>query len=246
MKPRERSTENYEDALFNLLMNEFAEQEGLRLLAENERLKAAGNIPEETDRRCRDTIRRELSKRRRRAMRDTAFRTAKTAACILIYLTVLWWGLTAVKTLDGETAGGRIAAAENPDGSQYYAAIRDALAAYGLDGVPVPLWYPQDVEMEGLDVYNNNFSIMFYASFGNENGKSLFFSAAYDWEDHGRRRDTPEAAEAYTSGTKTFHILTNGDTLSAVWAEDQICITIEGNLTVEEVKAMIDSMQLDS
>ncbi len=39
MTQREQLRDNYEDALFALLMDEFAEREGERLLEKNERLK---------------------------------------------------------------------------------------------------------------------------------------------------------------------------------------------------------------
>ena len=39
MTKRERLLEEYEDSLFALIMDEFAEEEGKRLLEENERLK---------------------------------------------------------------------------------------------------------------------------------------------------------------------------------------------------------------
>lgn len=40
MTKREKLLEQYEDALFSLLMDEFAESEGKAALEENERLKA--------------------------------------------------------------------------------------------------------------------------------------------------------------------------------------------------------------
>ena len=52
---RQQLLENYEDALFALLMDDFAEREGEKLKAENERLKQdpAAQPPEELDQKCR-------------------------------------------------------------------------------------------------------------------------------------------------------------------------------------------------
>ena len=54
MTRHEKLLENYEDALFALLMDEVAEQEGKRFLAENEQLKQnkKSAIPAEVDKRC--------------------------------------------------------------------------------------------------------------------------------------------------------------------------------------------------
>ena len=48
--------------------------------------------------------------------------------------------------------------------------------------------------------------------------------------------------EQYTSGGKTFYIFSNDDTITAVWADGLVRETIMGNLTVEEVKKIIDSI----
>lgn len=54
----EQLLENYEDALFSLFMERVAEEEGKRLLEENERLKHNPDaaVPKELDERCHKTI----------------------------------------------------------------------------------------------------------------------------------------------------------------------------------------------
>ena len=68
MTNREKLQENYEDALFALMMDDFAHQEGERLMRENEALKEnpAAAIPEDVTRRCLQTIRWELFRRKHR------------------------------------------------------------------------------------------------------------------------------------------------------------------------------------
>lgn len=65
MTKREKLMEQYEDALFSLLMDEFAESEGKEALKENERLKADPTfvVPEELQQRCRKTISHYFAKR---------------------------------------------------------------------------------------------------------------------------------------------------------------------------------------
>ena len=65
MTRRERLQDQYEDALFALLMDDLAWQEGERLLEENERLTydPDAEIPNEVMMRCRKTINREFAKK---------------------------------------------------------------------------------------------------------------------------------------------------------------------------------------
>lgn len=86
MTRREKLQENFEDALFALLMEEVAEQEGQRLLEENEKLKRdpESTVPPEVDRRCLKTIRRAFAKTQRRAAGHTAYRVFRQAAMVAV------------------------------------------------------------------------------------------------------------------------------------------------------------------
>lgn len=65
MKTREQLQEEYEAALFALMMDYMAQAEGKRLREENERLKndPAAQIPESLDQRCLQTIQRAFLRR---------------------------------------------------------------------------------------------------------------------------------------------------------------------------------------
>lgn len=88
MTNRERLQENYEDALFALLMDDVAQTEGTRLIRENEALRANPNaaVPAEIDRRCKQVIQRTLAKRKHgvslRKLGQQICRTAVIAAII--------------------------------------------------------------------------------------------------------------------------------------------------------------------
>lgn len=246
MKTREKLTEDYEDSLFRHLMAEFAGQEGQRLLTENERLKAAGDLPPDTDKKCRDAIRRALAKKRRRERLYAAGKMAKRAACILFYAAAVSWVIIMVKTYRLTPEKGAAVRAN----AQYYAAVRNALDEYGLDGVPVPTWYPDRMIMEGPDVYLNNFAGILYAEFRGENGKSFFFSATREWNGAAFPDMMPGLAgspdEWYDSSIGTVYFLFNGDgTRTAIWGEGNVCVRIGGSLTVDELKTIIDSMRFD-
>lgn len=93
MTRREQLQENVEDAVFALLMEDVAEQEGKRLLEENEQLKhdPSAKIPDDLDRRCRKIIKRSYAKDRRRTVGHTIHHILGNVAlaamvCILLFV----------------------------------------------------------------------------------------------------------------------------------------------------------------
>ncbi len=83
---REELQEQYEDALFALLMDDYIEEEGKRLQEENERLKndPSAAVPEEARQRCLKTIRRELARMDRRTAGRAALRVLKKTAVVTV------------------------------------------------------------------------------------------------------------------------------------------------------------------
>lgn len=91
MNRREQLMENYENALFALLMNQVAEEEGKRLQKENLRLKQdpQAAVPAATDRRSLRTIRRAFSKdERRHVVRVTGRVLNKVALAAMLAATL--------------------------------------------------------------------------------------------------------------------------------------------------------------
>lgn len=90
MKNHDRLLEEYEDALFALLMEPVAEQEGAAALEENERLKndPTAAVPAEVTRKSLRTIRREFAKQRRKYVLKTAKRVFNNVAVFLLISTL--------------------------------------------------------------------------------------------------------------------------------------------------------------
>lgn len=92
MNRREQLQETYEEALFALLMEDVMEEEGKKLIEENERLKndPQAAVPEKIRKRCLKTIRREFNKGRRQKVGKAAYRAMSKIAvisllCILLF-----------------------------------------------------------------------------------------------------------------------------------------------------------------
>lgn len=84
MTKREQLQDNVEDAVFALLMEDVVEQEGKRLLEENERLKQdpSAKVPDAFDKRCRQIIKRSLAKERRREAGHTLRKVCRKVALV--------------------------------------------------------------------------------------------------------------------------------------------------------------------
>ena len=87
---KQKLIEQYDDAAFALLMDEYAEEEGARLMAEFEAAQAAGQVsemPAELDEQCRRMIRRDRAKKRGiRAARSFRKVAVKVAVAVLVFI----------------------------------------------------------------------------------------------------------------------------------------------------------------
>lgn len=92
MTRRERLMENYEDALFALMMDEVAYREGQRLLEENKRLNQSPEtqIPADMDKRCLKAIRQTFARQRRRAVGHTAFGAFRNVAAFALAAFIMY------------------------------------------------------------------------------------------------------------------------------------------------------------
>lgn len=91
MTNHERLTEQYEDALFALLMDSVAEEEGKQALELNERLKAdpAAEVPESARRRCEATIRREFNRKKAKKLGKMTWKVVQRVSVAVMLMVVL-------------------------------------------------------------------------------------------------------------------------------------------------------------
>ena len=89
MTRREELLEQYEDALFTLLMDDFAASEGAKALEENERLKTEAEIvPLPVQQRCVKFINRYYNKQNLRVMGRTAYKFLNKVAMVTLVAVV--------------------------------------------------------------------------------------------------------------------------------------------------------------
>ena len=139
--------------------------------------------------------------------------------------------------LDGE---------EEAPNDEYAGLLQAALDECGISGEFVPTWYPEGFEASEPEISSTSRTDYVYMEF--QNAEERFFvyevtryHSAKDLETLVFEKDNGPV-EQYTSGTKTVYILSNNDTITTTWSDGLIFETISGNLTVEEFKKIIDSI----
>ena len=92
MNRREKLIDNYEDALFAVLMDKVAEEEGAKLREENQRLKEdpSAEVPEHVDAVARQTIRKAYASQDRRSALHVARRVLNTVAVLVLICSALF------------------------------------------------------------------------------------------------------------------------------------------------------------
>ena len=92
MTRREKLIDNYEDALFAVLMDKVAEEEGAKLREENQRLQndPATEVPEHVDAVARQTIRKAFAGQNRRSALHVAKRVLNTVAMIVLICSAIF------------------------------------------------------------------------------------------------------------------------------------------------------------
>lgn len=92
MTRREKLIDNYEDALFAVLMDKVAEEEGAKLREENQRLQndPEAAVPEHVDAVARQTIRKAFAGQNRRSALHVARRVLNTVAMIVLICSAIF------------------------------------------------------------------------------------------------------------------------------------------------------------
>lgn len=249
MTNRDKLRENYEDALFALLMDDWAQQEGKRLIQENAALKddPAASVPEETERRCLQTIRRELSRGKRRATMKgvgrAVGRMAIAAALTLALLTTAFAVSPALRVGVGNMLLSFTEEAatwqRDPDSDRLSTEVEPDVAAYIRQ---LPEGYDvSDIETDAYRVTT---------TYTNQAGEELeltsikmgeTFSASFDTEDSDYYEET--TIHGYTA-----IIVDKRGLLSIAWAEEDQGLMIflyATDLSVEELKTIANDLNFE-
>lgn len=132
------------------------------------------------------------------------------------------------------------------ENASYSDSLQAALEKCGITEDLVPTWHPIGFEASTPETIDTGLSNIVYVAFLGEEDRFYsiditHYQSATALEARTFEKDhTP--MEQYTSGTKTFYIFLNIDTVTATWSDGLLVETISGNISIDELKAIIDSI----
>lgn len=138
------------------------------------------------------------------------------------------------------------ALSQGAEASGDLAAFRQALEACGLPVQLAPTWVPDGFRPKEPQVWVDDAASVVDVAFQHEDGRCLSISveryadekditaAAYE------KDDTPVVV--YIQNGRKFYIISNGDSVCATWTDGALLETITGQISIDKVKTMIDSI----
>lgn len=135
---------------------------------------------------------------------------------------------------------------KNVQSSEYQAAFRQALEHHKLPKELAPSWFPEGFHADEPEIWRDDSSQVVQLTFTHGDGRSFFVSVEHYTDEQDiiaatYQKDT-DPIEEYIQNGRRFYILSNINSTSAVWTDGSLVEIIMGRLSVEEIKAIIDSI----
>ena len=156
------------------------------------------------------------------------------------------WGRIATWTDDffhfqDETQGPEVSVPDVRDEKQY-SSLQEALDEYMITRKLAPNWLPDGYTLADISAYDTPRELAIYANY--KNGETELFVSIRQLlggipEDVEKSEDF---IEAYEANGVTYFLFKNFDDMKAAWTIDEFECYISGKLTIEEMKAIIDSI----
>lgn len=128
-----------------------------------------------------------------------------------------------------------------------FATLKDALDAYGISELVAPQWYPAGLETVRLSATPRNTGITIQGVYDTKEMSITISIRQYATTQDAQigigtfEKDANTVAQ-YERNNITHYIFSNNSNYIATWANDALVCSISGNLTVDELKQMIDSI----
>lgn len=133
------------------------------------------------------------------------------------------------------------------DGTTDYT-FREASSEKGLPQSLIPTWYPKGFESsEPIDDSVEDYVDSVYCEYINKEENRSYLAMVSRYYDSNSiaatvyEKDDTEV-EIYENNGRNFYIMSNLDTLNATWSDGKMSIDISGQLEINELKHIIDSI----
>lgn len=123
-----------------------------------------------------------------------------------------------------------------------YSSLQQALLDINMDPTMVPAWIPEGYELDRLTESENPMQKIYVAFFKNEDRSFKVSIRSYVVNHPEQVQVSGDPLEVFEVSGITYYIFANNKRHLALWMNGSWECSISGNLTVEELKLMIDSI----
>ena len=186
------------------------------------------------------------------------FKTVAAVLAVVLVLTVgttitakafridIWsrfanWTKEVFQFSDGEQ--GTIAEQPKKENNLELKSLQDALAKENITEKLVPMWLPGEYKYKNLDVRATPKVRTFYAVFENKNEDRLIINIRQTIGVPAKQVEkNDDLFEIYTKDRINYYVFSNNAKLQTKWSIGEFECIIIGQITLDEMKAMIDSI----
>lgn len=130
----------------------------------------------------------------------------------------------------------------SPSNTMQYESLQQALEATGQDSGVIPTWIPEGFVLEKITVDETPMQKNYVGLYRNGDKSITITVRSYVGEDPDRNEIDENLIEIYNAAGVDYYILSNIDYIVAMWIQDSYECSIFGDISVEEIKQMIDSI----
>lgn len=132
--------------------------------------------------------------------------------------------------------------APSPENANQYESLQQALAATNVEFDSIPTWMPEKYQLGDLTIDEMPGRKVYLAIYLNGEKTLRISVQSYIETDPEKIEINEDLIEIYEASGIDFYIFTNMNQIQAIWFEDSFECCISGDLTIEEIKMMIDSI----
>ena len=128
------------------------------------------------------------------------------------------------------------------DNTRQYDSLEQALSDTKRQDVSIPTWIPEGFVLDKVDIDETPMQRNYVAMYIKDNKILNISIRSYDGIDPERVESSENLIEIYDVEGIQYHIFNNHNQLRAVWITSSYECYISGEITIEEMKLMIDSI----
>ena len=130
----------------------------------------------------------------------------------------------------------------SPSNTNQYTSLQDALDATDQNFYSIPTQIPDGYELDSVTMDEHPDQKIYVAAYSDGENLMKICVQSYIGSDPEKVEINDDLLEIYSVSGTEYYIFSNFDQIRAVWIKDSCECYISGELTIEEIKTMIDSI----